>query len=87
MARMRSTPRKGFEFNGKISQFFRVFSEVDPYIAPIEFKCRICATTLKAIFPRFENLTHHLMLDDHSSFKTWINFEGNESCLFIYLIL
>ena len=86
MANTQSTPKKSFELNGKIKLFSkrlhwfksnRVFTDVDPYLTPIEFTCRICNTVIKAKFPRFENLTHHFFLDNHASFKKWFNLEGN----------
>lgn len=88
MAKNKKTPKKLFMISHDTKLFtkrlhwfesVRIFNHIDPYQNKIDFKCKICGKKLVAKFPRFENLTHHLWLDNHASFKKWNALEGNKN--------
>ena len=71
--------KKIFLVNGIIKKFTnrllwfsseRIFTDVDPHTLPVACtKC--CKMVLKAPFPKFKNLTHHLSLENHFVYQKW----------------
>jgi len=72
--------KKVFLVNGIIKKFTnslhwfsseRILRDVDPYKLPVAFTCKCCKMVLKAPFPKFTNLTHHLSLNNHLVYQKW----------------
>ena len=57
----------------------RRFDNIDPRSKPIDLTCKICKTVIRVTFPFFTNLSHHLTLDNHVIFHTWLNLNGDSN--------